>query len=168
MNTLDTPILICYDGSDGSRRAIAKAAELFPGKTAVVLHIWSPTAIIAASYGGAVAIPVYNDDELRQAAVKIAEDGCGRATAAGLHARAEVAEATYNGVWHTILELADRDDAGIIVLGARGLSTFKSFVLGSVSHGVAQHSHRPVLVIPPAAAPAGDAAANAQRESVVA
>ena len=37
----------------------------------------------------------------------------------------------------------------IIVLGARGLSTFKSLVLGSVSHGVVQHAHRPVLIVPP-------------------
>ncbi len=40
----------------------------------------------------------------------------------------------------------------MIVIGARGLSTFKSFVLGSVSHGVAQHAHVPVLIVPPAEA----------------
>jgi nucleotide-binding universal stress UspA family protein len=27
----------------------------------------------------------------------------------------------------------------------------KSIVLGSVSHGVAQHAHVPVLIVPPAA-----------------
>jgi len=36
------------------------------------------------------------------------------------------------------------------MLGARGLSTFKSLLLGSVSHGVAQHSHHPMLIVPPA------------------
>ena len=68
MNTLDNPIMICYDRSEGSRRAIEKAAELFPGKAAIVLHVWSPMAIIATAYGGAVAIPTYSDDELQKAA----------------------------------------------------------------------------------------------------
>ncbi len=53
------------------------------------------------------------------------------------------------------------------MLGTRGLSGFKSMVLGSVSHGVAQHAHVPVLVVPPAqhekiaTAPAEHAAATA-------
>lgn len=152
MNTLDTPLLVCYDGSAGSRRAIEEAADLFPGKTAIVLHVWSPMAIIAAAYGGAVAIPTYDDSELQQAATAIAAEGCSVATAAGLHATPSIAEVTSEGLWHTILDAADGVDARLIVLGARGLSTFKSFVLGSVSHGVTQHSHRPVLVVPPVAA----------------
>ena len=56
---------------------------------------------------------------------------------------------TYAGTAHDILAAADRHDAVIIVLGARGLSTFKAMVLGSVSHGVAQHAQRPVLIVPP-------------------
>jgi nucleotide-binding universal stress UspA family protein len=152
VNTLDNPILICYDRSDGSRRAIEKAAELFPGKTAIVLHVWSPMAIIATAYGGAVAIPSYSDDELQKAAAAVAEDGARRAAAVGLHAKPETAEVTFDGTWHTILNVADEYDAGLIVVGARGLSTFKSVMLGSVSHGIAQHAHRPVLVVPPATA----------------
>jgi nucleotide-binding universal stress UspA family protein len=167
LNTLETPILICYDRSEGSRRAIEKAAELFPGKTAIVLHLWSPMAVIATAYGGAVAIPSYSDDELQKAAATVAEDGCRWATAAGLHAKPETAEVTYDGTWHTILDVADEYDAGLIVVGARGMSTFKSVMLGSVSHGVAQHSHRPVLVVPPAAA-THETTGAVQREGVTA
>ena len=49
MKTLENPILICHDGSEGSRRAIEKTAELFPGKTAIVLRVWRPMAASAAS-----------------------------------------------------------------------------------------------------------------------
>jgi hypothetical protein len=49
VSSLDNPILICYDGSEGSRRAIETTAELFPGKTAIVLRVWSPMAASAAS-----------------------------------------------------------------------------------------------------------------------
>ena len=69
---------------------------------------------------------------------------------AGLKAQPEIAEVSYQGTSHTILDVADEYDAELIVLGARGLSTFKSIVLGSVSHSVSQHAHLPVLVVPPA------------------
>lgn len=155
------PILICYDRSDGSRRAIETAGELFPGRKAIVLHVWSPVALIASTYGGMVSLPSYDDTELQQAALTLAEEGARLAGEAGLDASPESVECTYEGTWHAIINAADEHDAAIIVLGARGLSTFKSFVLGSVSHGVAQHSHHPVLVVPPAVR-ADRAAAQAQ------
>jgi nucleotide-binding universal stress UspA family protein len=37
------------------------------------------------------------------------------------------------------------------VLGSRGITGVRSLVLGSVSHGVANHCRRPVLIIPAAA-----------------
>jgi hypothetical protein len=48
------PILLCFDRSDGARRAIQTAGELFPGRTAVVLHVWSPIAIAVAAYGASL------------------------------------------------------------------------------------------------------------------
>jgi nucleotide-binding universal stress UspA family protein len=81
--------------------------------------------------------------------MRIAAQGAVIANAAGLRATPEIAEARLESDWESILNAADRMDASVIVLGARGLSGFRSLVLGSVSHGVAQHSHRPVLVVPP-------------------
>ena len=144
------PILLAYDGSPGSLRAIETAGTLFPGRKAIVLHVWSPIAVIAAAYGGGmVSLPAYDDAELQGAALKVAAAGARAAAAAGLDANAEVNEVTYEGIAHAILAAAERHDASLIVLGARGLSTFKSLMLGSVSHGVAQHAHRAVLIVPP-------------------
>jgi nucleotide-binding universal stress UspA family protein len=143
------PILLCYDGSAGARRAIATAAALFPGREAIVLHTWRPVGGIGAAYA-VLPVAVYDEPGLHRAALALAEEGAALATAAGLHAQAQVAEITMDAVWHTILEVAGRDDAGLIVLGARGLSHLKTLVLGSVSHGVTVHAHRPVLIVPPA------------------
>ncbi len=145
----NAPILICYDNSDGARRAIETAGALFPGRSAIVLHVWSPISVVAAAYGGVVALPSYDDTALRAAASKVAEEGAALAGAAGLDARAAVAESTYEGTAHAILDVVTEQGAGVIVLGARGLSAFRSFVLGSVSHAVAQHAHIPVLIVPP-------------------
>jgi nucleotide-binding universal stress UspA family protein len=144
------PILICYDGSDGARRAIEVAAGLFAGQTAIVLNVWSPIALIVAAYGGLAALPDYDDKALEEAASKLAAAGSALAAEAGLKARPENAEVTFQGTWHTILDAAKHHDAELIVMGARGLSAFQSALLGSVSHAVAQHAHLPVLIVPPA------------------
>jgi nucleotide-binding universal stress UspA family protein len=145
------PILLSYDRSDGARGALDVAGALFPGRKAVVLHVWSPVGLVAAAYGGLTTLPDYDDSALEQAARELADEGAGLANAAGLDATAAIAEGTYEGTWHAILEAAGQQGAALIVMGARGLSTFKSFVLGSVSHGVAQHAHVPVLIVPPEA-----------------
>ena len=152
MNTTQSrPILICYDGSEGARRAIATAAGLFAGHKTIVLNVWSPISVMVAAYGGMAALPSYDDDVLQEGATKVAAAGSALASEAGLKAQPEIAEVTYEGTWHTILDIAREYDAELIVIGARGLSTFKSVMLGSVSHSVLQHAHVPVLVVPPAA-----------------
>jgi nucleotide-binding universal stress UspA family protein len=145
------PILVCYDNSDGARRAIEVAGTLFPGRKAVVLHVWSPLAVVAAAYGGIMSLPDYDESALEKSAREIAQAGADLAKAAGLDAKPEIVEGTYEGTWHAIVEAGEQLGAAPIVIGARGLSTFKSLVLGSVSHGVAQHSRVPVLIVPPAA-----------------
>jgi len=47
----------------------------------------------------------------------------------------------------SILECADESGADLIVIGSRGLGTFKGMMLGSVSSYVAQHAKVPVLII---------------------
>ena len=47
-----------------------------------------------------------------------------------------------------ILEIAERESAGLIVMGRRGLGDVKSLILGSVTHKVSQLSARPCLTVP--------------------
>jgi len=47
------PVLFCYDGSEGSRAAMAAAAELVARPVpAVVLTIWQPASVLLARAGG--------------------------------------------------------------------------------------------------------------------
>lgn len=45
-----------------------------------------------------------------------------------------------------LIEYAKNRDVDLIVMGSRGLGTFKQMVMGSVSHNVVQHAHCPVLI----------------------
>jgi nucleotide-binding universal stress UspA family protein len=68
----------------------------------------------------------------------------------------------------TINDVADDNAAALTVMGTRGLSGIRSVVLGSVSHAVAQHTHRPLLVVPSAPLAAARAQAVNSLRSVVA
>jgi nucleotide-binding universal stress UspA family protein len=46
-----------------------------------------------------------------------------------------------------LLAAAAKPEVGLVVVGARGLSTMKRLVLGSVSEGILRHVDRPVLIV---------------------
>jgi nucleotide-binding universal stress UspA family protein len=89
------------------------------------------------------------DDASRERALGLARDGCALLERLGVAAEPATAEGL-GSVWRTILAEADERDVDVTVLGSRGLTGVRSLVLGSVSHGVANHSRRPVLIIPAA------------------
>jgi hypothetical protein len=44
-STADGPLLLCYDGSVAASQAIQCAGALFPGRRALVVTVWQPTAV---------------------------------------------------------------------------------------------------------------------------
>jgi nucleotide-binding universal stress UspA family protein len=145
----DAPILICYDGSAGSDRAIEVAAQLLgTTRRAVVLDIGSQItaaeslATVSPLVTGDVFEELNTDDALRQA-----QAGTEQALKAGFMAtpRAELSAPT----WEGITDVADELDAAVIVMGSRGLHGAREALDGSVSHDVATHAGRPVLIVPP-------------------
>jgi nucleotide-binding universal stress UspA family protein len=140
-------LLIAYDGSEQASEAIAFAARTFGHARATVLFAWEPAMLGAVAIGAPVAIPEGEIEQEEQIAVRVAEDGAEKARAADLTADAEAVE-TVESAWRTIVDAADRLHPDLIVMGTRGLSGVRSLVLGSVSHGVAQHASHPVLIVP--------------------
>jgi nucleotide-binding universal stress UspA family protein len=144
------PVLFCYDGSDGSKTALAAAVELIKPADAVVLAVWMPAAVQLARAGSfIVAVP--NEGEMDEQEVatarKIAEEGAATARDRGYNASARVAQAN-ESVARTIDEIAEEIDAGLVVCGQRGRGAIGSALLGSVSHALAAHTRRPVLIAP--------------------
>jgi nucleotide-binding universal stress UspA family protein len=65
----------------------------------------------------------------------------------GVNARGEVQTAPTGGVPRVILEMAKELDAGLIVMGSRGLSEWEGLFLASVSHRVLHLAECPVFVV---------------------
>jgi nucleotide-binding universal stress UspA family protein len=155
----DSPLILCYDGSEPSKHAIQRAAELLAPRRALVLTVWLPTAVLGPGMGGiANALNfVELDRAAAEAGCRIADEGARIARAAGLDVEPVAVEAS-GPVWHTIVETAARHDAAAIVVGSRGLAALRSMLLGSVSGGVVHHADRPTLVVH---RPSGDVASPA-------
>jgi len=146
------PILFCFDGSDGSLNALRAAGELIdPTAEAVVLTVWETIETQLALTGGFTAsFPVDGtamDAQEEAAARSAAEDGARRAVEHGYKATPLVRQA-FTGVATTILEVADELSARLIVCGQRGRGSVRAALLGSVSHRLASHTQRPVLIAP--------------------
>jgi nucleotide-binding universal stress UspA family protein len=146
------PVLFCYDGSQGSRAAMAAAADLVSHPApAVVLTIWQPAAVRLAQ-AGSFGVGYLSDEEQvdgqeARLAAEAAEEGVENARAHGYDASSRVEEAT-EGAARMIIQVADELDARLIVCGRRGRGAITSALLGSVSHAVLAHAGRPVLIAP--------------------
>jgi nucleotide-binding universal stress UspA family protein len=147
------PILLCYDGSDDAFRAIEFAGSLFAGRNGLVLSVWEHYSLFSG-----VGIHGASDELMQEATDLMAADGCERAVAAGLEVTPLAVKAE-DGVAETIIDVADEHDAVLIVMGTRGITGIRSLLLGSVSHHVAHHAHRPLLFVP--SAPLAEARAGA-------
>jgi nucleotide-binding universal stress UspA family protein len=148
---MNKPVLFCYDGSEGSRTALSAAIEwIKPAADAVVLTVWTPAALQLARAGSfIVAIPDEGEVDEQEAdfAQRIAEEGAAGARTRGYNAVARVAQAD-ESVAKTIDDVAEEIDAGLIVCGQRGRGALGSALLGSVSHALAAHTKRPLLIAP--------------------
>ena len=66
---MNKPVLFCYDGSDGSRAALAAAGELIKPADAVVLVVWMQAAVQLARAGSfVVAVPNEGEIDEQEAA----------------------------------------------------------------------------------------------------
>jgi nucleotide-binding universal stress UspA family protein len=145
------PVLFCFDGSDGSREAMRAAADLINRPVAaVVLTVWETVATRLALAGAFVVGSTTSADlsaEEESYARSVAEEGALRAREHGYEASPMISE-SFEGIPKAILETADHLSARLIVCGQRGRGILRSTLLGSVSHTLASHTRRPILVAP--------------------
>jgi nucleotide-binding universal stress UspA family protein len=150
------PVLIAYDGSEVSRAAVRHAAELFPGRPAVLATVWEP-GLAAVSVGlpdtmGVATLPPDPatieaiDRRQREHASTVAADGAEFARSLGLVAEPQAVPDKVD-VADTLVDIARERGAAVVVVGSHGISGLRTRLLGSVSRKLIEHCDRPVLVI---------------------
>ena len=147
---MSRPVLFCYDGSDGSKTALGSVIEMIKPADAVVLVVWTPAEVLLARAGSfVVAVPNEGEIDEQEAsrARQIAEEGAAGARRRGYNASARIAQAN-ESVAQTIDQIAEEIDAGLVVCGQRGRGLIGSALLGSVTHALAAHTKRPLLIAP--------------------
>lgn len=136
-------IVVGVDGSDHARRALAWAATeaRLRGARLVAVHAWHVPATTYSTY----TVPLIEPETLHRAA----EETLTAATAAedtdrmGITLEQRVVE----GPAAQVL-LHEAEDAGLLVVGSRGLGGFTGLLLGSVSQQVVHHARCPVVIVP--------------------
>jgi nucleotide-binding universal stress UspA family protein len=140
-------IVVGVDGSGASRRALqwcADHAAAF-GAEVVVVHAID---ISYAYYGslGVGSMPIImgpgDEDELRDT---ISRDWCKPLADAGVEHRVELVDGNAAVV---VKQVADHEDAALVVVGRRGRGGFAELLLGSTSHQLAHHVGRPLVIVP--------------------
>ena len=147
------PVLLCYDGSEGAKRASATAARLFPSRPAIALHVWEPLTAVASvpavpGLGAVLREGLAEMDRIGvEESAKLAAEGAREAEEAGLQAQ-PLSEQREGRAWRAILAIARERDAAVVVVGRRGAGAVERALMGSTSNAVAHRADRPVLVVP--------------------
>lgn len=148
------PIIIGYDGSELSDRAIDAAARLFTDREIVVVTVWEQdkawVTIADPATLAMVPIDIRVGNEMERALVEtaqgIARQGAERATAAGLKAEPQVVADSVT-VAETLVRVAGEHDADAIVIGSHGHLALAEALFGSTTRELLKHSRLPVVVV---------------------
>ena len=131
-------ILVAVDGSKNADKAFEYACDLAKkaGASLLVLHVFEELGTVGYSI----------NKELERDNREMLQKYQSR-TKKVLTTSVDVMEAKANDVAEEVLQTADRENIDTIVVGSRGISEAKIFLLGSVSYKVSHYARRPVIIV---------------------
>lgn len=134
-------ILLAFDGSDCSRKALTYAGSLAEQYGAVLwlIHVFAHTSDMLG----------YEDFEKlfakrKSAAQAVVDEGLQKLDQSKLKVHTELLEGPEA---ESILKAAEKLQADLIVMGTRGFGAVKGLLIGSVSRKVMHYASCPVMVV---------------------
>ena len=132
-------IVVAVDGSTRSEQTIVMALDLAKryGSAVTVLHVREYERYEGSDVD--MGPPI--------SAEQLVDDVLERFRAGGVKAEGEVRRVSSGDTPEQIVEVAEKVTADLIVLGSRGMSEWKSLLLGGVASKVVAHATCPVLLV---------------------
>lgn len=146
MSELIKKILVPLDGSDCSMAAAQYAIKLAGLSAAEVMCVHAVAGLPYMEHkGGGDVMTTYLDEAEKHAEVWYSQV---KAMAANMNIKVK-SRTLLNvaSVVNALIEYAKSNQIDLIVIGTKGRTGLKRFLLGSVVSGVVSHSHCPVLVV---------------------
>jgi nucleotide-binding universal stress UspA family protein len=134
------PIVLGFDGSEGSRAALQAAADL--------AKAFGTSVVVAFGYATSPAGGENRDEE--RGILELGQHAADEAAAFLREAGVEVeVELVHDRPAAGILDVATAREARMIVVGSRGEGPLLGAILGSVPYRLVHLAKIPVLVVPP-------------------
>ncbi len=133
-------ILVPTDGSDPANRAVEHALTLADRYDGAIHALY---CVETHRYGEpALSSTAIVLDQLETQGQSLVEDICDRAENAGIECTTEVC---HGKPWEAALEVGDKLDSDLIVIGYQGQSHTRTKKIGSVAERIVRTADRPVL-----------------------
>jgi len=132
-------IVLAVDGSPPAKRAIPVAADIASKYGSEVIAVYVQEQQLGR--GGPIGY------DTTEEAIRVADDAARSLKDMGVSARAEARAAIAGKAAQEIMDVAATEDAGLIVMGSRGMSDWEGLLVGSVAHKVVHLSSMPVLIV---------------------
>lgn len=144
MSIFPTKILLVTDGSRDAELALRTAVDL-ANSTTSELHV----VTVAPGYPSYDVRNLAVVEDLRQQAENVLEDQTRKIEQAGGEVAQKHLRVSERYRADQIVRVAQDIEAGLIIMGSRGLGGVRRALIGSVSDSVVRHAHCPVLVVRP-------------------
>ena len=134
-------ILVAVDGSESARRAFERSVYLAQrcDSRLDIIHV-----VLDSTYGGDSAVTFQLIEDLKERGKKLLEQYKSETKRNNVQAETLLELGDHAQV---IIDIANKNDYDLIIMGSRGLGPFKELLLGSVSFKVMHHAKCPVMVV---------------------
>ncbi len=132
-------ILVAVDGSPKSEKTIAVAVDLARryGSAVTVVHVREHERYEGSDVDLGPPIP----------AEDLVNDVLAAFRREGVDARGEIRRVSSGSTPEQIVEVAGLSHADLIIMGSRGMTEWKSLLLGGVATKVVHHAECPILLV---------------------
>jgi nucleotide-binding universal stress UspA family protein len=148
-------ILVPVDGSKPSDKAVDYAIDVAKRRKAklIAVHVihlpayaFAPTPIEGMPTPTMTPIPMTVSSRERKNVENYLKKVEEKATMVGVKVETKILE-NQPSIAHAITEVAEKESCDLIVMGTKGRTGIKKFLLGSVASGVVTYAPCPVLVV---------------------